>query len=155
MQAVGYESPGGTWAQSSGSALMTQTAESMCPKGDQHPTHVEDSRQAALSPLMQVDRQFRGAPYRRLRIKEQGVRSVISVRPVKQETFREATDCNSISCLLLDPNLSGSDQIRIRTRHQIRVRSIQGGRSTRPSCSFPVPIPVRLLLILGKASATH
>jgi hypothetical protein len=39
---------------------------------------------------------------------------------VKQEAFRKASDCNSMSCLLLGPNLSGSDQVRIRTRHQIQ-----------------------------------
>jgi hypothetical protein len=82
-------------------------------------------------------------------------RELLTTRPVKQETFRKATDCDSISCLLLDPNLSGSDQIRIRTRHQIRVRSIQGGALDAPFLLLPVPIPVRLLLILGRASATH
>jgi len=43
-----------------------------------------------------------------------------SRRPVKQEAFRKASDCNAMGCLLLDPNLSGSDQIRIRTRDQIQ-----------------------------------
>jgi len=45
-------------------------------------------------------------------------RSDASICPVKQETSGLATDGNSITCRVLDANLTGSDQIRIRPRHR-------------------------------------
>jgi len=52
--------------------------------------------------------------------------------PVKQDTFREATDRISITCRVLGANVSWSDQIRIRTRHRTGMK-VPPGKCARRS----------------------